>query len=611
MRENRHEGCVRASALALTLLVAACGSDAASPTDDPDAGTACELADEIASLAGPDAKDCGTVPFGGDVATAYACAIESFVAGTRFFVTFDLGGMDSQVRSAIVGGPDGVVSILRYDSCPMGCGDGHHDIHRATCADPFVLKTRSADVLACSAVVAPHHVCGAFAGAVGYADNLDGKLSHVPLTVHTKAGPPYPAPTVADFDAGPTEDAGQQTDSTRVSSPKADLHLSKPIKLLTPVNAAPGDLVSLTFAVDNKGGTVAGVFEVAVLLSKDGSLSPGAPLVHATAVAFGTGKKAGPILFDANNPLSFTLPAGISDGAWWILVSIDHKEAIPELDEGNNLGHATSLLQVDKLLHILPDLTISDLAMTVTDKCHLPGEVLTYQLVIANAGPGDASSVEFALFLSKDKKLQFKAGATAKDIDAWDLKLTNPQTSTVSFFKGLAKMPLFEVLTVPKAPAGKFWLIAAIDPADTVKESDEGNNTLVHLSPLELAGDTKCGVDLALLTVDLKPSAAPAGGKLDVQFTVKNTGKAPSPIFETKVYFCPTQNLSKVICVSTNGVDVAPVGVGSSSTSASQLQVPNITSAKVWYVFVVLDPANKIAELNETNNQGWEVLTVK
>ena len=191
--------------LTILLLLISCAEqdEAAAPLDGAaapvDAAGACELADEMAALAGADAVDCGLVAHSADVSSAYNCALAAFAAGKSFQVAFEQKGIDSTMRRAIVRGPDGMVFVMYYDSCPMGCGDGHHNIDRAVCVQPFVLSSRSADVLACQRVVNLTHVCGQFPGGVGYQSNADGALPHVALTVPVgQQRYPAPAPVAAD-----------------------------------------------------------------------------------------------------------------------------------------------------------------------------------------------------------------------------------------------------------------------------------------------------------------------------------------------------------------------------------------------------------------------------
>ena len=199
--------CSPMNAFVILLLLAACEQQDNSerPTD----GVAqCELAAELTALAGPDAVDCGLVANGGDPAAAYNCALAAFTSGKSFHVTFEQFGVDSVLRRAIARGADGVVRLLFYDSCPIGCGDGSHNIDQVECVQPFVLSSRSADVLACKSSANPQHVCGKFPGDVWYATNGDGTQPHIVLTVPS-GQQIYPAPS-ADAAAG--SDAASASD---------------------------------------------------------------------------------------------------------------------------------------------------------------------------------------------------------------------------------------------------------------------------------------------------------------------------------------------------------------------------------------------------------------
>lgn len=129
---------MRSMVLALTLAVG-CGKSEA----------ACEMPAVLADLAVDGAQNCGTVPAGGDATAVDACAVAAFQAGTPFYATYELQGIDSAVSTALVSDGIGMWTVFR-DSDPSGGSRIGAYVYRDECASPTVAAGDAGhDVITC------------------------------------------------------------------------------------------------------------------------------------------------------------------------------------------------------------------------------------------------------------------------------------------------------------------------------------------------------------------------------------------------------------------------------------------------------------------------------
>ncbi len=123
--------------------------------------------------------------------------------------------------------------------------------------------------------------------------------------------------------------------SSNKCCPQADLTILMPS--VNPVTANVNDIVAVGFAVQNSGSTAAGHHVVSFHLSSDDILTPG---VNGD-IYIGESTVTGPV-----HPLSqtillnneLTIPSGIDAGTYYLFMSADGAQVIPECDELNNFA---------------------------------------------------------------------------------------------------------------------------------------------------------------------------------------------------------------------------------------------------------------------------------
>ena len=387
--------------------------------------------------------------------------------------------------------------------------------------------------------------------------------------------------------------------------PDADVHVQSALVV------APGDDVTVTFAVKNDGDEVLQPFDVAVFLSQDEIVDPSdalALVLTQPGMAAGQPKSSyidygGLNLADGKGPAHFKVPAGVADGTYYVLVLADNGALVNELDRTDNLRRATDVLTVNTASAAKPDLTITAPVFDST-KTYSPGDSLGYNQTVSNIGQGEAKQVKYAVFLSDDQFLDFDPANPT----AGDLMLTSLANSTLLKLAPGATLPLTYSLQLPKdLPDGNYYLLAKIDVLDKIDETDEDNNIAVTQTTLTVKLVVKQGQDLGLLDMTVQPKGTYLNGTVSVKYHVKNLGTEPSKPFPATIYFCNGKAFTDETCaLNKTSITINPLAVGEELTDAKIVTIspsmPVTGNGVAWFVYLRVDPLNTITELDETNN---------
>ncbi|SDX77392.1 CARDB domain-containing protein [Hymenobacter psychrophilus] len=166
----------------------------------------------------------------------------------------------------------------------------------------------------------------------------------------------------------------------------------------------------------------------------------------------------------------------------------------------------------------------------------------------------------------------------------------------------------------PLTSAGKHYLVLVADPLNAERESNETNNVVSF--PVQV---TKGGVpmpDLTLLRPSISFSTVPAGGNTGAFAFIINQGLGSANGYEVGFFLSTDTVFSAGTDVFmgqiTGGSLGGNIGGGSPSTifSAPVLPVPQSTVSGTYYLLLVIDPRDLLAESDETNNSRALRLTV-
>jgi len=146
---------------------------------------------------------------------------------------------------------------------------------------------------------------------------------------------------------------------------------------------------------------------------------------------------------------------------------------------------------------------------------------------------------------------------------------------------------------------GRYRIGAIVDTTNVIREASEGNNTAV-------SGEFLVGPDVSV-TVRAPTSAGP-GEALRVPLTIASVG-SPLPGVFYRVYLSADATLDAGDLLVTTGT-AAINGQASLAFDATGILPINIQPAS-YYAIAVLDPLNRIIELDEMNNSGVTTATFR
>ncbi|AII52597.1 CARDB domain-containing protein [Hymenobacter sp. APR13] len=157
----------------------------------------------------------------------------------------------------------------------------------------------------------------------------------------------------------------------------------------------------------------------------------------------------------------------------------------------------------------------------------------------------------------------------------------------------------------PLTTPGSYYLVLVADPLNAEQESDETNNVLTF--PVRVEPGTPPLPDMELWRPSISFSVVPAGGNTGAFSFVFNRGAGAVGACEVGFYLSADTVFSASTDVFMGQItsgNLAGAGNGSPGTifSAPLLPVPASTTPGSYYLLLVIDPRNLVAESNESNN---------
>ncbi len=118
--------------------------------------------------------------------------------------------------------------------------------------------------------------------------------------------------------------------------------------------------------------------------------------------------------------------------------------------------------------------------------------------------------------------------------------------------------------------------------------------------------------DLSMGAFQVSPTVGPAGGNVNLTFTIQNSGKVDAGPFHVAIYFSEDSTLDPNTDTVLKEYLINGLPVGRSTLERVQVRIPkNATINKVSYIFVRADSKNVIKESNESNNTTSTTFNVK
>lgn len=385
--------------------------------------------------------------------------------------------------------------------------------------------------------------------------------------VRVPAGTPdglYYVLVVADFDGGVVElDETNNVFAIPITVGDAQPDLIVEAAALGASGAMAGEVVSASCAVANAGASAALVeSRLKYYLSRDAALDAGDTYLNYDAVS--------PLAPGAASPETANLrvPAGTSDGRYFVLFVADANAQIAEADEANVVALPLAVgAQADLVLE----------GVSVAPEVR-PGETLAVSATVVNAGVAAAPASRLVYSLSADATL-----------DASDRQLSYDAVAELAPGAESAEEAALRVTTA--TPAGLYFVLFVIDADGAVIESDEENVVAV---PVRVVADDPLAdkPDLVLSGGSLEVS----GDRVTATVTVENGGVLEAGASRLK-YFHSTDAIFDPAdrYLNYDAVDPLPVG-------AASLESASFTLGAGGFVLMVADATGEVPERYESNN---------
>lgn len=269
-----------------------------------------------------------------------------------------------------------------------------------------------------------------------------------------------------------------------------------------------------------------------------------------------------------------TIPANMNGGTYYIGAIADYTNVISETDELNNTlaGNTIAIFK--------PDMTM----VSVSGPVDAPrGSNIIISDTVKNKGAGDAGGFNVGYYLSKDAAIttadtflgsRFITGLVSGALDSSSTNVTIPATTI----------------------AGTYYLGAISDYNGLIPESNEANNALagniIRITNTDL-----------IVTAVAGPAAGDTGRVITITDTVRNQGTTGAGgNFNVGFYLTTDPAVVTTADIFLGSRVVAGLAAGTNNSGSTTVTIPATVQAGAYYIGVVVDNINVIAESDEINN---------
>ncbi len=353
--------------------------------------------------------------------------------------------------------------------------------------------------------------------------------------------------------------------SERFSAP--DLSVSA---VSGPASANRGDVVALNATVANPSNSPAAASSVNFYLSIDGVVTTADSLLGSVATpALPGGTQQ---VVSAN----LAIPTTIATATYFIGAIVDPANTLDEADEANNAAAGNTIAVANLSVDLAPTAVSGPTSANT-------GGAVTLSATLANLGSGPAAASTLNFYLS-----------TNTVIDSTDILVgTLAIPALAGGTSTLVSLPTMIPVTLP---IGTYYIGAIADAGNTIIETNETNNARLG----NQITTSTLPVDLNISAVS-NPTKAQNGASITLTGTVRNLGTASAPASTVRWYLSADSVITAADTPLASVTTAALAGGASRSVSASTT-VPTSVPAGSYYVGLIADPDNLVAETNEVNN---------
>lgn len=272
------------------------------------------------------------------------------------------------------------------------------------------------------------------------------------------------------------------------------------------------------------------------------------------------------------------VPAGTSDGYYYILFIADFDADVAELDEDN----AGAVPLMVGSVEALPDLVAVN--VTVASPVVLAGETLEVSATVVNLGFDAADASRMIYLLSADDRQ-----------DAGDRQLSFDTVGALSPDAQSQEGALLRISTATSA--GAYHLLLVVDADEGTHEFDESNNVIAV--PFLVTRDSP-SADRADLVIE-GATLEGRDGEFAASLQVANRGVRAA---ETNIlrYYLSSDDAFDVDDTYLNYDRVGDLDVDQVGSESANLSLGSAVDEGGWFVLVVVDANDDVSERFESNN---------
>ncbi|MEK7644522.1 MAG: CARDB domain-containing protein [Patescibacteria group bacterium] len=348
---------------------------------------------------------------------------------------------------------------------------------------------------------------------------------------------------------------------------------------------APGETFNHVLSVKNIGTGASGSFTTNYYLKKDSS-------GYTDTYKIGSRSFNGIAVEDSQTlTFTYTIPADLTPGAYYLSYWIDAGEVVTESDETNNRWKI-ALTVTDPLL---PNLSKYD--DYISPSVLKAGEQLSAQLTIKNIGDVAAKVGTYVNYYFSQDYYNYSNSYLIDDDYFSALSKDGTANETMAY-------------TIPAStPPGKYFFYYWIDGTEYIAESDEGDNRYF----LEINVLPASAIDLTADNLSIvNNSAMKSGQNLSAQGIIHNTGNTDSGNFSYSLEIRNT-NTGDYYSLTNLSPNTLSVGAGNSNVVTLTGLIPDSCSFPLtgtYDIRLTLDGNDNVPESNNSNNTGYSSNTV-
>lgn len=362
-----------------------------------------------------------------------------------------------------------------------------------------------------------------------------------------------------------------------------------------PTVAGPGDPVSVRVQFSNQGFEQAGSVSVKLYASVDTSYSIDDRLLVNQPLTILGGQQV-------QQPISFVIPNTQNAGDFYVLLVLDDGPgvgAVVERSELNNVVASPALMQIRQA-----DLQVTQVrvlrATGPFDEISTAffGEPARFEAFVANTGGAVANNVTVTIYMSDNESLNAVTDKSLGAVTGQTLAPGDARWITLSS----AVIPTVDLQNRPY-PVQPYFFFAAATAAATADANPQNN--FEKSTPIVVRNPAP-----DLLAVELQtPVRAGAGELIAVSRTLTNLGNRDAPATSYRYVLSANAIITAddlpLMRVTSSGEvldGTVTLLVGQRDSAVELLRMPPTVATASWYVGVLLDPDETLAESDEGNN---------